>query len=74
MSAMLLTLSIVRGFGYFAIGEFGRDVWVVAAAGFPMMLVGIVIGDRFHARMNERTFRYLVSTVLIISGIALVLK
>jgi uncharacterized membrane protein YfcA len=74
MSAMLLTLSLVRGFGYFAVGEVGRDVWVLAASAFPMMILGILIGDRFHARINERAFRYLVSAVLIVSGIALVLK
>jgi uncharacterized membrane protein YfcA len=74
MSAIILTLSIVRGLGYFAVGEFGRDVWVVFAAAFPMMLIGIFVGDRFHANMTERTFRHLVSAVLIVSGIALVLK
>jgi uncharacterized membrane protein YfcA len=74
MSAMLLTLSIVRGAGYFAVGEFGSDALTAFALAFPMMLIGIVIGDRFHAGMAEATFRRLVPIVLIVSGIALLVK
>jgi uncharacterized protein len=74
MSAMLLTLSIVRGMGYFAVGEFGRDALFAFALAFPLMLLGIAIGNRFHAGMADRTFRLLVPVVLIISGIALVVK
>jgi uncharacterized membrane protein YfcA len=74
MSAMLLTLSAVRGLGYLAVGEFGRDALIAFALAFPMMLIGIVIGDRFHAGMADLTFRRLVPIVLIVSGIALVVK
>ena len=27
MTAILLTLTLIRGVGYFAVGEFSRDVW-----------------------------------------------
>jgi uncharacterized membrane protein YfcA len=74
MSAMILTLSTVRGLGYFAVGEFNRDVLIAFAAAFPLMLIGIFIGDRFHAGMSETTFRRVVSVVLIVSGIALLVK
>jgi uncharacterized membrane protein YfcA len=74
MSAMLLTLSTVRGAGYLAVGEFGRDALLAFALAFPMMLIGIVIGDRFHTGMADLTFRRLVPIVLIVSGIALVVK
>ena len=67
---MLLTLSTVRGAGYLAAGEFGRDAMLAFALAFPMMLIGIVIGDRFHACMADLTFRRLVPIVLIVSGIA----
>jgi uncharacterized membrane protein YfcA len=39
-----------------------------------MMLIGIVIGDRFHTGMTDLTFRRLVPIVLIVSGVALVVK
>ena len=38
MTAILLTLTIIRGVGYFAVGEFSRDVWIVTAILFPSMI------------------------------------
>jgi uncharacterized membrane protein YfcA len=74
MSAMMLTLSVVRGAGYLAVGEFGREALVAFAFAFPLMLLGIFIGDRFHADMPELTFRRAVAAVLIVSGLALLVK
>jgi uncharacterized membrane protein YfcA len=74
MSAMILSLSAVRGIGYAVIGEFGRDVLITFAAAFPLMLLGIFIGDRFHAGMSETTFRRLVGLILVASGAALMVK
>ncbi len=38
MTAILLTLTVIRGIGYFAVGEFSRDVLIVTAILFPSML------------------------------------
>jgi uncharacterized membrane protein YfcA len=38
------------------------------------MLLGIFIGDRFHADMPELTFRRAVAILLIVSGAALLMK
>jgi uncharacterized membrane protein YfcA len=74
MSAMILALSVVRGLGYFAVGEFGLDVLKTFALAFPMMLIGIFIGDRFHGGIGDLPFRRLVSAVLIVSGLALLVR
>ena len=74
MSAMMLALSVVRGAGYFAVGEFGREALVAFAFAFPLMLLGIFIGDRFHADMPELTFRRAVAMLLVVSGAALMVK
>jgi uncharacterized membrane protein YfcA len=74
MSAMMLTLSVIRGAGYFAVGEFGREALIAFAFAFPLMLFGIFIGDRFHADMPELTFRRAISVLLIVSGAALLVK
>ena len=74
MTAILLTLTVTRGVGYFAVGEFSRDVLVVTAILFPSMLVGIFIGNRFHHGMSELTFRRMVSGALMASGLALLVK
>ncbi len=74
MSAMMLTLSVVRGAGYFVVGEFGSEALLAFAFAFPLMLLGIFIGDRFHGGMDELTFRRAIAAVLIVSGAALIAK
>ena len=53
MTAILLTLTVIRGVGYFSVGEFSRDVLIVTAILFPSMLLGIFVGNRFHHGMSE---------------------
>jgi len=74
MTAILLTLAVIRGIGYWAVGEFTREVMGLAAILLPMMLVGIYIGNRVHHGMNELMFRRTVSCALIASGLALLAK
>jgi len=74
MSAMLLTLCIVRGIGYWVVGEFTREVWIAFLAALPLMLIGIWIGDRIHVRLSELAFKRLVCVVLLICGVPLLLR
>jgi uncharacterized protein len=74
MNAILLALVILRGAGYWAFGEYNRDVLVTAAVGLPLMLAGILIGNRVHTGLSELAFRRLVSGALIVSGLALLVK
>ena len=74
MTAILLTLTLVRGVGYWSVGEFDREVLIVAALLFPPMLLGIFIGDRFHHGMSDIVFRRTVAGALMASGLALLIK
>ena len=74
MTAILLTLTLVRGVGYWAVGEFTSEVLVASAILFVPMLIGIFIGNRFHHGMSELTFRRVVSGALIASGLALLIQ
>jgi uncharacterized protein len=74
MSAILVALGIVRGAGYWAVGEYTRDVLITVAIALPMMLVGIFIGNRIHTGLSDLAFRRLVSGALMVSGLALVVK
>jgi uncharacterized protein len=74
MSAALVALGVVRGLGYFAIDEFNRDVLTTFAVAFPMMLIGIFIGDRIHSGLSDLTFRRVVALALVVSGAALMIK
>ncbi len=74
MTAILLTLSLARGTGYFIVGEFTRDVLIVSALLLPPMFLGIYIGNRMHHGMSELLFRRTVACALIVSGLALLIK
>ena len=74
MTAVLVVFGIVRGLGYVAVGEFGRDVWVLVAVAIPMMLIGIFIGDRIHTGLSETAFRRLISATLVVTGATLAIK
>src|SRR5262249_16960882 len=74
MSAALLAMGLVRGLGYLAIGEFTPDVWLLLVITIPMTLIGIYIGNRVYAGLDELMFRRSVSLALIVSGFVLLLK
>ena len=48
----------------------GGEVWMLTAICTPCTLLGMVLGDRCHYRINERAFRVAVYAVLFLSGIA----
>lgn len=73
-SAMLLLLCIARGIGYWAVGEFTLDAWIMFAVAFPLMLAGIYIGDRIQVNLSERTFRKLICVTLFVCGVPLLFK
>ena len=74
MSAMLLALSVVRGIGYYAVGEFTQDALIVFAAAFPVMLIGVYVGNRIHLNIAELAFKRLVGVTLLACSIPLLLK
>jgi uncharacterized membrane protein YfcA len=74
MSAILVALGVLRGVGYWAVGEYTRDVLITVAIALPMMLVGIFIGNRIHTGLSDLAFRRLVGAALMASGAALLLK
>jgi uncharacterized protein len=74
ISAMLLVLSVVRGVGYYLVGEFTWEVLVVFAAALPAMGLGIYLGSRLHMRIDELTFRRVVVSILLVTGASLLLR
>jgi uncharacterized membrane protein YfcA len=74
MSAMLLTLAVVRGLGYWAVDEFTAEAFVVFAAALPVMLVGVAVGNRIHLGLSELAFRRLVGGTLLACSVPLMLK
>src|ERR1700738_3328899 len=64
MSMILVVIGMLRGLGYFAVGEFRRDVLLVLLITFPMALIGIFVGDRLQTGMSDVAFGRLVSVTL----------
>jgi uncharacterized membrane protein YfcA len=74
MSAMILLLSIARGAGYFVVDAFDSDTIPILVAAFPMMLLGLFLGNRIHGFLSEVGFRRLISVLLLVTGQTLVLR
>jgi uncharacterized protein len=74
MSSVLLCLGLVRAGGYGTLGFY--DLRAVAALVLlaPVMAVGMVAGDRWHAGLDQAKFERVVALLLAGSGIALLLK
>ena len=73
LSAMLLTLSIVRTIGYYAVDELTADSFILCAATLPAMGIGLLVGDRIHTGLSQTAFQRLVCAALAACGIALLL-
>jgi uncharacterized protein len=74
VSLALVALSGLRAAGYGALGLYeARVLWLLAAA-LPVVLVAMVVGDRWHARLDEARFGHVVAALLVLSGAALLFK
>ncbi len=74
VAAILFALGILRGGAYIITGEFTRDVTLACAAALPMMGIGIFVGNRIHANLNDVAFKRLVAVILMISGLPLIMR
>ena len=74
VSLALVCLSGVRAAGYGALGLYdARVLWLLAAA-LPVVFGAMVLGDRWHARLDEARFGHVVAALLVVSGAALLFK
>jgi uncharacterized membrane protein YfcA len=74
MAAILLVLGLFRGTGYLSVGAFDRDALIVCATAVPLMLIGVFLGNRIHANLNQVAFKRFVALILIASGVPLLLR
>jgi uncharacterized membrane protein YfcA len=74
LSAMLMTLSVVRTIGYAAVDELTLDSFILCAAALPAMGIGLLVGDRIHTGLSQRAFQRVVCAALFLCGVPLLLK
>ena len=74
MSFALLCLATLRAAGYGGLGFYdARVLWLLAAA-LPVLLVAMIAGDHWHAKLDEARFGHIVAGLLVASGLALLFK
>lgn len=74
VAAILFGLGLFRGLGYAAVGSYDRETLIVCFAAVPIMLIGVWIGNRIHANLNDTAFKRLVAVILIASGLPLLIR
>lgn len=74
VAAVLVGLGVMRGLGYAWAGAFDREALIVCAAALPMMAIGVWIGNHLHTNLDEIKFKRFVATILILSGVPLLLR
>jgi len=74
VAAILLGLGILRVSGYVAVGAYDREALIACAAALPLIAIGVVLGNRIHANLDQLMFQRFVALVVIASGVPLVLR
>jgi uncharacterized protein len=74
MSFALLCLSTLRAAGYGGLGFYDERVLWLLAASLPVLVVAMIAGDRWHAKLDEARFGHVVAALLVVSGAALLFK
>jgi len=71
--AIFLFMSLIRLPSYAGLGLITAGRVVSGLLVLPAVLVGAWLGHRLHLRIEERTFRRLVSIALVALGVLLIL-
>ena len=74
MTVLLLLESSFRIWGYRATGLLDRPALWLCAAALPIALGGLLLGERLHARLREEVFRRIVAALVLLGGVAMLLK
>ena len=74
MSTIMLVGVSARITGYASFGFYGRSTMILLAIGLPLVFVGSWLGDRLAQRLDPQWFGSLVGGLVLLSGIALLLR
>ncbi|MDZ7805279.1 sulfite exporter TauE/SafE family protein [Thiohalophilus sp.] len=64
----------IRLSGYAIAGLYNREVLLWIAGSLPLMAIGLYIGGHIHTTITQRQFQRAIGVLLIISGMALLVK
>jgi uncharacterized membrane protein YfcA len=60
--------------GYTFFGFLGRDTLGAVLAALPFAGLGLLVGGHVHTSLSQDTFKRVISVLLVVSGVALLLK
>jgi uncharacterized protein len=64
----------IRLIAYVLVGLFRAQTLVAVVAALPVVSAGLFAGGRVQARFSQRTFVWMISVLLVGSGLALLLR
>lgn len=64
----------IRLGGYTAFGFFDRAALIYIAAALPIVVIALFLGGRVHSSLSPVVFTRLISVLLLVSGVALLVK
>ena len=74
MAAILLAMGVFRAAGFIAVGAVTTEVLILIGVALPLIGIGIVLGNRMHARLDQRAFSRLVGVLFVAIGAFLLLR
>ena len=74
MSTIMLVGTSARNAGYASFGFYGRSTLALLVLGLPLVFVGSWLGDRLALRLDPRKFGSLVGGLVLLSGVALLVR
>ncbi|HTW53935.1 MAG TPA: sulfite exporter TauE/SafE family protein [Stellaceae bacterium] len=74
MTTVALIGGLTRITGYAGMGFYQRSTFVLLAIGLPMVVIGSWLGDRVVRRLNPQHFGVFIGGLILLSGVALLLK
>lgn len=74
MSTILLVGTSIRIAGYASFGFYGSTALMLLAIGLPLVFIGSWLGDRLAQHLNPKRFQALVGGLVLVAGVALLIK
>jgi uncharacterized membrane protein YfcA len=71
LAAVWLIFSVILTASYFIAGTFSRESFTAIAILIPVILIGLVLGERLHHRIAEYPFKVFVFVALLVAGFSI---
>jgi uncharacterized membrane protein YfcA len=74
MAGTLMLMGIARTLGYVSVGAVDNEVLITFVVALPLMGLGVVLGQRMHAMLNQQGFGRMVGVLFVLIGSFLFLR